>query len=69
MIRVECHSEFTYAEKPTALVWEGERLVIAEVLRQWRSPEGRHFRVRTEDGRVFELFYDEANDEWHAHPL
>lgn len=61
---VECHSGFEYAERPTALHWQGERLEIAEVEAQWRVPEGRYFRVRIAERRVFELFYDQRNDEW-----
>ncbi len=69
MSLVECRSESTYAEKPIALTWEGERLPIAEVLSQWRTPQGRSFRVRTEDGRAFELTYHEAGDEWRVRPI
>lgn len=65
---VECHSGHTYAERPIALKWEGERLQIAEVEAQWRIPGGRKFRVRTEDDRCFELFYGELFDEWRIHP-
>lgn len=61
---VECHSEFTYAECPIALRWEGARLVIEEIEDAWRIPGGRKFRVRVEDGRAFELFYGELYDEW-----
>ena len=61
---VECHSEYTYAERPTALRWEGERLAIEAVEDAWRIPGGRKFRVRVEDGRTFELFYGELYDEW-----
>lgn len=64
---VECHSSYTYAERPTALHWEGERLVIEEVEEGWRIPGGRKFRVRVTDGRVFELFYGELYDEWRIH--
>ena len=66
---VECHSGYTYGEQPTALQWEGQRLVIDEVEDTWRIPGGRRFRVRVEDGRVFELFYGELYDEWRIHPL
>ncbi len=75
---VECHSGYTYAEKPLALTWEGRRLEIAAILAQWRTPEEKHFRVRTSDGREFELVYSEASHEsperitghgWQIHPL
>jgi len=66
---VECHSEYTYAERPVALRWQGERLAIEEVEQRWRIPGGLRFRVRVADGRVFELFYGELYDEWRISPL
>ncbi len=61
---VECHSGITYGERPIALYWEGERLLIVEVEARWRLPDGRKFRVRVEDERTFELYYIEHIDEW-----
>ena len=61
---VECHSGYEYAERPTALWWEGERLEIETVEQQWRIPGGKCFRVRTTGGLVFELMYGELYDEW-----
>ena len=61
---VECHSGTTYGERPIALIWEGERLPIVEIVARWRLPDGRKFRVRVEDERTFELYYIEQVDEW-----
>ncbi|HEX9013289.1 MAG TPA: hypothetical protein VF813_07225 [Anaerolineaceae bacterium] len=61
---VECHSGFEYAERPTAIHWEGQRLEIESILAQWRIPGGKRFRVKTRDGREFELFYGELYAEW-----
>jgi len=66
---VECHSDYTYAERPTALTWEGQRLEIAEILLQWRTPEGKGFRVRTIGEQVFELLYREVANEWQIYLL
>ena len=66
---VECHSGSAYAERPIALQWEGARLEIEEIESRWRIPGGKCFRVRTRDGRVFELFYGELYDEWRIHPV
>ena len=63
---VECHSGYTYAERPIALHWGGVRLPIAEILARWRISGGLRFRIRTEDDRVFELFYGELYDEWRV---
>jgi hypothetical protein len=62
--QVECRSEVTYAERPTAVNWQGQRLLVREVLASWRVPEGMRFRVRTDDDQVFELVFDEASDVW-----
>jgi len=62
---VECYSGTKYAERPLTFSWQGERLSITEILSAWRTPEGKGFRVQTQGGRVFELLFDEAKDEWH----
>ena len=64
---VECYSGQTYAERPLAIYWEGERLEVIEILTRWRFPRGRKFRVRVEDDQVFELSYDEVLDHWQIH--
>lgn len=61
---VECHSSHTYAERPTAFRWEGKKLEVDTIQAEWRSPEGKHFRVKTTDEAVFELIYDQASDNW-----
>lgn len=66
---VECHSGFEYAERPLALYWEGQRLEISKTEAEWSIPGGKNFRVRTTDGRTFELFYGELYDEWRINPL
>ncbi len=61
---VECYAGVRYPERPRAFVWEGERVAVEEVERQWRTPAGPAFRVRTADGRHFTLAYDEAAGDW-----
>ncbi len=60
---VECHSGFTYAERPTALTWQGLRLEIVEILSQGRTPQAKWFRVRTAQGSFFELSHLEAESQ------
>lgn len=66
---VECYSGSEYAERPTALTWQGVRLEIAEILKRWRQPGERCFRVRTQDDRLFELIYVESLDQWRINVL
>ena len=68
-MQVECYSGARYAERPVALTWQGERLAIEEIERQWREPGGPAFRVRAAGGQRFELHYDERADAWTGQPL
>ena len=61
---VECYSGGAYAERPIALHWDGQRLEIGDIEERWRIPGELCFRVRTRDGRRFELFYNELYDVW-----
>ena len=61
---VECHSGSTYADEPIALTWEGQRLEIVAISARWRSPQARHFRVRTSNEQEFELAYCEVDYRW-----
>jgi hypothetical protein len=63
-VQVECYSGGEYAERPRALYWQGARLAVAEVLQGWRTPDGKHFCVRTRDGQVFDLGYAEGTGTW-----
>ncbi|MBI3360448.1 MAG: hypothetical protein HY023_04990 [Chloroflexi bacterium] len=67
--KVECHSGYEYAERPTAVWWQGQRLEVEEVEERWRIPGGKCFRVRTVEGLVFNLTYVELFDEWRIHQL
>lgn len=62
--RVECRAEAAYPGRPLAFTFQGQRREVVEILKSWRSPQGSGFRVSIEDGRVFELLYDQALDEW-----
>jgi hypothetical protein len=61
---VTCRSDFTYAQQPVALTWQGQPYEVIQVMDRWRSPTGLHFRVLSHDNRVFMLTYHEAEDQW-----
>jgi len=66
---VECRSDSTFAERPLSLIWEGQRLEIAEILSRWQGPGEKGFRVQTTDKQVFELTYREISGEWIIQPI
>jgi len=47
-----------------AIYWQGERLVVDQVLAVWRAPDGKTYRISTRDEQIFELHYSESNDAW-----
>jgi hypothetical protein len=63
---VECHSEYQYAERPIAFSWEGERVVVTEIVVQWRSPRGVHFKVLSDTQGIFDLSYLELEGKWEV---
>ena len=65
-IRVKCYSGHIYAEEPRSFVWQEKELGIKSVEKAWQEPGKRLFRVVTEDGRLFELCYNETVDRWSA---
>ena len=65
---VECYSGHEYAQRPTALWWEGQRLVIEAIESEWRFPGGKQFRVRVVAGHRFELLYAEREGKWRVSP-
>jgi len=66
---VECHSGYAYAQRPTAIHWGGNRYEVESIQSEWRSPQGKGFRVRTTSGMVFDLFYEEESLSWTITPI
>jgi len=65
-VKVECHSGYTYPERPVAVQFNDERSDILEVISEWRTPRGKHFLVRLSDKREIELVFDEESNDWQA---
>ncbi len=63
-IRVESYAGYRGEQEPTAF-WLGERrLAVNAILDRWIGPDYRYFRVRAEDGHLYVLRRDDANDRW-----
>jgi len=37
---------------------------VEEIERAWQEPGQRHFQVRTKDNKLFQLCYNETEDQW-----
>lgn len=67
--QVQCHSGYAYAQRPMAILWEEEWLCVTQIEGEWRTPDGKLFRVCTEENQVFELLYIAAEDKWQINIL
>lgn len=61
---VACYAGAQYPERPRSFTWEGERVLVEQVLASSRSPEATRFRVLAAGGRAFELTYRHDLDQW-----
>ncbi|HHY35772.1 MAG TPA: hypothetical protein GX510_09140 [Firmicutes bacterium] len=78
-VKVEYSQEPGY-KRPLTLSWDGQEAAVSEVISRWDDwgfgatpPKRRHwwqrrhrtyYRVKTADGRTFELYYDRSRREW-----
>jgi len=64
VIKVEVYSGHTHAERPVSFVWRQESYKVKEIAAEWKEQTRKHFLVRTEQGEVYEICYDEQHDGW-----
>jgi hypothetical protein len=55
--QVSFFSGHTYAQRPVAFTWDGQKYQVETVLSEWKTPDGKIFLVRTTGGEEFELVY------------
>jgi len=63
-IQVKCYSGHTYAQRPQSFIYMDKEHKISRIEKEWLEPGKRFFRVTTEDEKLFELCYNEAQDQW-----
>jgi hypothetical protein len=63
-LEVSCYSGHTYAECPRSFVWQGIAYEVAEVKKAWQQPGKRCFQVSTGDKKLFNLCYNETQQQW-----
>lgn len=68
-LQVECYSGYRADERPLRFGLLGEpgaqKYEVRKVLDQWYGVEYRCFKVRADDGNVYILRHQEAEDRWH----
>lgn len=67
-LHVECYAGSRADERPTAVVFDGTRLPVAEVLDTWYGTDHLYFRLRLERGDDL-LVRRGADGEWTLEQL
>lgn len=63
-LRVECYSGYKADERPVRFQLGERWLAVVDVVDRWYDPRATYFRVRAEDGAIYILKHDEADDLW-----
>ncbi len=61
---MEVHVAQDGSLRPLAFAWKGRRRKVASLGRRWSAEDGEHFLVRTSEGHVYELTYEESSGDW-----
>lgn len=63
-VSVKCYSGYTYAEEPRSFTLDNIEYKVIEIEKSWQEPGERHFRVRTDAHKLFQLCYNETHKQW-----
>jgi len=63
-LQVNSYSGHTHAERPASFLWQGREHKVKDIEKAWQEPGKRLFKVITDEGKLFELCYNEADDQW-----
>jgi len=65
-ISVEAYAGAFYPERPISFVRKGQKFVVVDVVKQWRTPDEIHFYVIADDGSGHEVAYSFSRDKWQV---
>lgn len=52
---IHFYSGSSYAQRPIYFTVEDKEFAVDRVLAEWRSPGGKFFLVRTQDGQIYTI--------------
>ena len=63
-IYVDAYSGYKANERPLRFQLDEDLFEIETVVDRWHDPKGEYFKVRTPEGKIYLLRYNEQQDEW-----
>lgn len=63
-IGVTCYAGYRGEETPQSLTYGKRQIEVREVVDRWLDPGHRYFKLRGDDGGIYIVRYDVAEDLW-----
>ncbi len=63
-IRTDFHPDDRAGPAPRHFFLDGRRVEIVETIDQWYGPDYRYLKVRSDDGSLYILRFNEPCEEW-----
>jgi hypothetical protein len=63
-LAVHCYAGYRGEETPRRLMFGERRIEVSEVLDRWLAPGHRYFKLRGDDGGIYLVRHDTAEDLW-----
>ena len=61
---VICEAGYSGCDYPKAFTWQGRKLSVQRVIKEWREPDSKHYLVATANSSHFKLVFSEAEIKW-----
>jgi len=61
---VGCHAGYSDCDYPSTVLWNGTRVVVERILREFRLPEGKTWQVITAQGNELQLSFITRDQRW-----
>jgi hypothetical protein len=63
-MQVFCTAGYSGCDHPNAFLWQGNRLTVHQITKEWREPGNKHYQVITDNDDHFKLVICETSGKW-----
>jgi hypothetical protein len=63
------HAGYSGSDHPLSIRWEGCRMKVKRVIKEWREPGSKHYLVEAENSLFFKLVLLEPGGRWIISPV
>ena len=64
-MQVNSEAGYSGCDYPKAFIWQGNRLTVKYINKEWREPCAKHYLVLADNGDHFKLVFFETSGSWN----